>query len=163
MSDLDHDLEALDERRSALAAVILGGVLVVMGVVVMVQASRLGDSDEVVDAATMPWVVGVLLFVVGVAMALRARRDLADAPPTSDPQDWARLAVMVVTLVVFALIISILGYVVSATLLFGVTAIVLGAPYRLRAFAYGFCVAALVYLAFDVGIGISLPAGPWGF
>ena len=162
-NDVDNDLEALDERRTAQAAVVLGVVLVVMGVVVLIQASRLGDSGEVVDAATVPWVVGVLLALVGVAMALRARRDLAAAPPTADTQDWARLGVMLVALVVFAVLINLLGYVVSATLLFGVTAVVLGAPYRLRSFAYGFCVAALVYLAFDVGIGISLPTGPWGF
>jgi len=163
MSDLDNDLDALDQRRTALATVVLGGVLVVMGVVVLIQASRLGDSRQVVDAGTMPWVVGALLFLVGVAMALRARRELGAAPPTADAQDWPRLAVMLVTLVVFAVLIGLLGYVVSATLLFGVTAIVLGAPYRLRSFAYGFCVAALVFLAFDVGIGISLPTGPWGF
>jgi hypothetical protein len=30
-------------------------------------------------------------------------------------------------------------------------------------FAVGFCVASVVWLLFDVGIGISLPAGPWGF
>jgi putative tricarboxylic transport membrane protein len=162
-NDLDNDLDALDERRTALATVILGGVLVVMGVVVLIQASRVGDSRQVVDAGTMPWVVGVLLFLVGVALALRARRDLGAAPPTSDTQDWARLGVMLVALVVFAVVISLLGYVVSATLLFGVTAVVLGSPARLRSFAYGFCVAALVFLAFDVGIGISLPTGPWGF
>jgi putative tricarboxylic transport membrane protein len=162
-NDPDNDPDALDERRTALASVILGGVLVVMGLVVMVQASRVGDSRQVVDAGTMPWVVGVLLFLVGVAMALRAGRDLGQAPPTSDAQDWARLGVMLAALVVFAVVINLLGYVVSATLLFGVTAIVLGAPYRLRSFAYGFCVAALVFLAFDIGIGISLPAGPWGF
>ena len=148
---------------AALASVILGGVLVVIGVVVLVSASRLGDSRQVVDAGTLPWVVGGLLVLVGVAMALRARRELGEAPPTADAQDWARLAVMLVTLVVFAVVIGFLGYVVSATLLFGVTAIVLGSPHRLRSFAYGFCVAALVFLAFDVGIGISLPTGPWGF
>ena len=153
----------LDQRREALATIVLGAVLVLMGVVVLVQASRLGDADEVVDAATVPWVVGVLLFLVGVALALRARRDLSEAPPTTDTQDWPRLGVMLVALVAFAVVISFLGYVVSATLLFGVTAVVLGSPARLRSFAYGFCEAALVHLAFDVGIGISLPAGPWGF
>ncbi len=157
------ELEAPDQRREALATVVLGGVLVLMGVVVIVQAARLGDDTEVVDAGTVPWVVGVLLALVGAVLAWRARRDLGDAPPTSDSQDWRRLGMMLVALLVFAVVISFLGYVVSATLLFGVTAIVLGAPYRLRSFAYGFCVAALVFLAFDVGIGISLPAGPWGF
>ena len=70
---------------------------------------------------------------------------------------------LLVALVVFAVVNPFLGYVVSATLLFGVTAIVLGAPDRLRSFAYGFIVAAVVFLLFDVLIGITLPAGTWGF
>jgi putative tricarboxylic transport membrane protein len=157
------ELEAPDQRREALATMVLGGVLVLIGLVVLVQASRLGDSRQVIDAGTLPWVVGGLLFLVGVALALRGRQELAGAAADTTAQDWRRLGLMLATLVVFAVIVSFLGYVVSATLLFGVTAIVLGTPYRLRAFAYGFIVAALVFLAFDVGIGISLPAGPWGF
>jgi putative tricarboxylic transport membrane protein len=43
------------------------------------------------------------------------------------------------------------------------TAIVLGAPHRAKAFAYGFIVAGVVFLIFDVIIGITLPAGIWGF
>jgi putative tricarboxylic transport membrane protein len=157
------ELDAPDERREALATIVLGGVLVLMGVVVLIQASRLGDSRQVIDAGTLPWVVGTLLFLVGIALALRGRQELEGAATVDTAQDWRRLGLMLVTLVVFAVIVSFLGYVVSATLLFGVTAIVLGSPYRLRSFAYGFIVAALVFLAFDVGIGISLPAGPWGF
>ena len=72
-------------------------------------------------------------------------------------------ASLVAALFVFAIINPFLGYVVSATLLFGMTAIVLGAPDRAKAFAYGFIVAGTVYLLFDVLIGISLPAGIWGF
>lgn len=153
-----------DQRREARATMLLGGLLVIIAVVVIVQAARLDNGNDVIGAATMPWVVGVLLFLVGIALALTGRRDLAGTHGwVSTPQDWQRLAVMLVALVVFAVVIGFLGYVVSATLLFGVTAIVLGAPYRLRAFAYGFSVAALVFLAFDVFIGITLPAGPWGF
>ena len=78
-------------------------------------------------------------------------------------QDWKRLGILIAALVVFAIINPFLGYVVSATLLFGITAIVLGAPDRVKAFVYGFLVAGTVYLLFDVLIGISLPAGIWGF
>ncbi len=63
----------------------------------------------------------------------------------------------------FAAVNPFLGYVVSATLLFGLTAISLGAPNKAKAFAYGFIVASIVFLLFDVLIGITLPAGIWGF
>jgi len=99
---------------------------------------------------------------------LRGRRELADT--TSDtpshqthPQDWKRLGILLVALLVFALVNPFLGYVVSAMLLFVLTAIVLGAPHRAKAFAYGFIVAGVVFLIFDVIIGITLPAGIWGF
>ena len=84
-------------------------------------------------------------------------------PTTPRGQDWKRLGVLVAALLVFAVVVPSSGTSSPATLLFGATAIVLGAPYRLPSFAYGFSVAALVFLLFDVGIGIALPAGPWGF
>ena len=81
----------------------------------------------------------------------------------TSPQDWKRLGILLLALLVFAAVNPFLGYVVSATLLFGLTAISLGAPHRPKAFAYGFIVASIVFLLFDVLIGITLPAGVWGF
>ena len=139
--------------------------LVVLAVVVLVQASRLDNGDDLVGAATAPWVVGALTFVVGVLLVVRGRRDMGvwEVSEHARPQDWRRMLVLLAVLLVFAVIVPWLGYVVSATLLFGATAVVLGAPDRVRAFVYGFSVAALVFLLFDTAIGISLPAGPWGF
>lgn len=159
-----EDVDHLDTRREARATVLLGALLTLIAVLVLVQAAGIDNGEDVIGAATMPWVVGGLLFLVGIALVLRGRQDLSRAEgPVSTAQDYGRLGILLVTLIVFAVVIPWLGYVVSATLLFGVTSIVLGAPDRLRAFAYGFCVSAVVFLAFDVGIGISLPAGPWGF
>lgn len=154
-----------DDRRTALATMVLGALLVVGSVVVLVQAAGLDNGDDLVGAATAPWVVGALLFVVGVLLVVRGRRDMGvwEVSDHTGSQDWLRMGALLGVLLVFAVIVPWLGYVVSATLLFGATAVVLGAPYRLRSFASGFCVAALVFLLFDTAIGISLPAGPWGF
>ena len=154
-----------DDRRTALATMILGAVMLAMAVVVLVQATQLDNRGEVVGAATAPWVVGLLLFLVGALLVVRGRRDMGvwEVSEHTTPQDWKRIGLLLAVLIGFALVVPFAGYVVSATLLFGTTAIVLGAPYRLRSFAYGWCVAACVYLVFDVVIGIALPAGPWGF
>jgi putative tricarboxylic transport membrane protein len=164
----DEEAEQLDidtDRRTALATMGLGALMLVMGVVVLVQAARLDNRGETVGPATAPWFVGALLFIVAVLLIIRGRRDMGvwEVSEHTTSQDWLRMLTLIGVLVGYAVVMPFLGYVVSATLLFGATAIVLGAPYRLRAFAYGWCVAVLVYLVFDVGIGISLPSGPWGF
>jgi len=155
----------MDQRRTALASVILSGLMLVLGVVVLVQAIQLDNQDNVVGPATVPWVVAVLLLVIGAVLGLRSARDLGAwrARPQTRAQDWKRALILLAVLIGFAVVVPYLGYVVSATLLFGTVAVVLGAPARLRAYAYGWCVAVVVFLAFDVLIGIALPAGPWGF
>ncbi len=157
-----------DDRTTALATLVLGAVVLLFGIATVTQATRLSNNGNAVGPATAPWVVGTLLLVVGVLMTLRGRRELADVTsPTpshqTSPQDWKRLGILLVALLIFAVVNPYLGYVASATLLFGLTAIVLGAPNRAKAFAYGFVVAGTVFLIFDVIIGITLPAGIWGF
>jgi putative tricarboxylic transport membrane protein len=163
-----EELEIEDDRTTALATLVLGVVLLVFGIATVTQATRLSNNGNAVGPATAPWVIGTLLLVVGVLMTLRGRREFADTSSEvpshqTNPQDWKRLGVLLVALLVFAVVNPFLGYVVSATLLFGLTAIVLGAPDRAKSFAYGFVVAGVVFLIFDVVIGITLPAGIWGF
>jgi len=163
-----EELHIEDDRSTALATLVLGGILLVFGLATVTQATGLSNNGNAVGPATAPWVIGSLLLVVSVLMVLRGRRELLTATAEepghqTSPQDWKRLGVLLVALVVFAAVNPFLGYVASATLLFGITSIVLGAPDRAKAFAYGFIVASFVYLLFDVAIGISLPAGIWGF
>ena len=163
-----EELEIEDDRTTALATLVLGALVIIFGIVTVTQATRLSNNGNAVGPATAPWVVGTLLLVVGVLMTLRGRRELADVTsPTpshqTSPQDWKRLGILLVALLIFAVVNPFLGYVASATLLFGLTAIVLGAPNRAKSFAYGFVVAGIVFLIFDVIIGITLPAGIWGF
>jgi putative tricarboxylic transport membrane protein len=164
-----EELEIEDNTTTALATLVLGGILVVVSIATLTQASSLDNKGNAVGPATAPWIVGALLLIVGVLLALRGRQEFAQAREEHTPdhqtstQDWKRLAVLLVALIVFAAINPFLGYVVSATVLFGVTAIVLGAPNRLKSFAYGFIVASVVFLVFDVLIGITLPAAVWGF
>lgn len=160
-----EQLHVDDDRTQALATMGFGLLLVVLSALVIVQAVRLDNGDNSVGPATIPWVVGVSMLVVGALTVVRGRRDMGvwEVSEHTSGQDWKRLGVLLVALLVFAVVVPFLGYVVSATLLYGVTAGVLGAPKRSQMFAVGFVVAALVYLLFDVGIGITLPAGPWGF
>ena len=160
-----EQLDVDDDRTTALATMVFGGVLLVLSVAVIVQAVRLDNGGNTVGPATAPWVIGVSLLLVGVLTVVRGRRDMGvwevsehtTRPGLAPARHPGR----------------------GAAGLRGADPVprvrrLRDAPLRRdrqrarrtrrgQMFAVGFSVAAVVWLLFDVGIGISLPAGPWGF
>jgi putative tricarboxylic transport membrane protein len=156
--------EGLD-RRTVFASAAFGAVLLVGAVLVIVDALRLPETNAAVGPAAVPIPVGVLLGVVGVALLFQARSQLGTAVQGKawPPKAGLRLLGMVIALVVFALLLPVLGFVVTSTALFVAAAILLGAPHFWRTVAYGWALSAIVFLLFDRLIGLTLPTGPWGF
>jgi putative tricarboxylic transport membrane protein len=148
-------------HREARAAGALGVLMVLAGVVVLIDAARLRDSDETLGPAAAPTLLGILLAVIGGALAFQSRHFLRTVP--GPKRNLWRLAALVVVLIAFALLLPIMGYVVSSAGLFVGAALLLGAPHPARVVAYGWTLAIVVFLVFDVLIGLSLPTGPWGF
>jgi putative tricarboxylic transport membrane protein len=153
------------DRHTVLASAAFGGLMVLGGVLVIVDAVRLPTTSAVIGPAAVPLPVGMLLGAVGAGLLVDARRKLGTAPSGAPWQSRAGLRVLglVATLIAFALLLPVLGYVVSATGLFVVAALLLDAPRDWRVLAYGWALAALVFLVFDRLIGLTLPTGPWGF
>jgi putative tricarboxylic transport membrane protein len=153
------------DRNSVLASAAFGGIMLVGAVLVIVDALRLPKTSEAVGPAAVPLPVGVLLGFFGAALLIQARKQLSTAPREStwQPRAGLRLLGMVVALVAFAILLPILGYVVSSAALFVAAAMLLGAPKFGHTIAYGWALAAIVFLVFDRVIGLSLPTGPWGF
>ncbi|GAA0486470.1 hypothetical protein Ade02nite_10260 [Paractinoplanes deccanensis] len=149
-------------RQPDAASGLLGIVMIVFGVVMLVDAAGLRGSDDPVGPAAAPTVVGVLLGLLGASLVLSARAALRTHAWKDLRRLW-RLTAMVIALVAFAFLLPLLGYVVSSAALFTVAALLLGAPRPWRVVAYGWTLAALVFLVFDRLIGLSLPTGPWGF
>jgi putative tricarboxylic transport membrane protein len=153
------------ERRTVLATAAFGGLMVLAGVLVVIDALRLPDTSEAVGPAAVPLPVGVLLALVGGGLLLQARRKIGTAVPGAEQPrgGGVRVAVMVGALVAFALLLPLLGWVVCAAALFVAAALLLGAPRGWKVVAYGWALAAVVFLVFDRLIGLTLPTGPWGF
>ena len=153
------------DRSTLLASAALGMVMVIGSVVVLIDAASLRASDAVVGPAAAPTTVGILLGALGALMALHAVRRLraATVRQALPHRRLLRLGAMVAVLVAFAVLLPILGYVVSSALLFTGAALLLGAPHPARTAAYGWTLAGVVFLIFDRLIGLALPAGPWGF
>ena len=159
---------AAPDRRAAISTLVLGLLMVAGGVLVVLDALSLPDTSAVVGPAAVPLPVGVLLAAIGAVLAVRAlpgarsRTDAADDRQAARP-GWTKVAVLAAAVVAFAVLLPLLGYVVCATALFTAAALLLGAPRDWRVPAYGWALAAIVFLVFDRLIGLTLPGGPWGF
>lgn len=159
-------VEAVEhDRRTVLASGALGALMVVLAVVVLVDAASLPETDDAVGPADVPNLVGALLAVTGLTLVVRAALDLRTAVSGAAlPRGrLLRLAAMLALLFAFALLLPVLGYVVTSTALFTGAALLLGAADPWRTLAYGWTLAVVVFLIFDRLIGLTLPTGPWGF
>ncbi len=145
----------------AVAVVALGGfALVNAGTInVPITAGAMGPR-------VMPYLVGGLLVLSGLGVLvtlLRGGRGEAEDGEDVDPHantDWATVAILVAIVVVHILLIRPVGWPLAATVLFGGTAVTLGARPVWRAIALGLVVALLIQAAMAGGLGVSLPAGP---
>ena len=161
------------QNRSPELAVPVGelgfaGGVAALGAFALVRA---GSINEPITAGSMgprvlPYMVGGALVLSGlavVAAVLRGRRgeaeqgeDVADDEHT----DWVIVGMLVALLLVHVFLIVPAGWPVAATVLFGGSAIVLGAKPWWRAVAIGLLLALVLQAAFAGGLGVSLPAGP---
>jgi putative tricarboxylic transport membrane protein len=164
-TEVEHPEPTVDDRHTVLATAAFGGLMVVAAVLVVIDALLLPKTSAVVGPAAVPLPVGVLVGLVGAGLLLQSARTLRTAPAGHPWQDRAglRLLAMVVALIAFAVLLPLLGWVVCAAALFTAAAVLLGAPRDWRVLAYGWALAAVVFLVFDRLIGLTLPAGPWGF
>lgn len=152
------DQARVSEQR---AAGVLGLLMLVGAVVVLVDAATLRSSDAAVGPAAAPTLLGILLGVLGAALAFQGRRSLRTVK--IETRSWRRLALLVAVLIAFAVLLPVLGYVVCSTGLFVAAALLLGAPHPARIVATGWTLAVLVFVLFHHVVGLSLPTGPWGF
>ncbi|WP_049556817.1 tripartite tricarboxylate transporter TctB family protein [Nonomuraea sp. SBT364] len=145
-----------------LALVVLGlGVFVVVGTLdVSAAASQLGLGPRF-----FPMLVGGAMVVIGlfyVADVLRGGRgdpeESEDVDPDA-PADWRSVGLVSGVFLGFAAVLELLGWIISASLLFFGLSVVLGATHRLRAAGIAVVLGVATYLLFVKGLGVTLPAG----
>lgn len=164
---------AADDRPdpgARLPVVLLGGIAVALGAVVLVDAARIHApaGQSFVGPAAFPVGVGILLIVTGgalagttLATAVRVARGART--PRRGLRGIGKVAALLGLLIGYAVLLPRLSYVVSTAALFAGAALLFGSGHRLRTTAIGVVLAAIAFLGFSRGIGVSLPAGPWGF
>ena len=110
---------------------------------------------------------GMALFaVLLIVRAFRAPHEEADSGDESSVGvDWASMAWIIIGFGAFIVLLPWLGWIIGAGLLFWTIARGFGERRHLRSLIIGLTASSLVYIAFDMGLGMSLPSGilGWGF
>lgn len=142
--------------------------LALVGVVVIVDASRLGQvtsSNDPIGPRAMPFVVGAMLLVVAVLYALDvARGGVGEAEAGEDIElgqaaDWKTVGLLAGAFALNAVLIESLGWVISGALLFFMSAFALGNRHHVRGLAIGIALSLITFYGFAIGLGVNLPAG----
>lgn len=91
--------------------------------------------------------------------------DPAAAPSKAVRVDWRSFAWVVLSFLGFALLLPVLGWIIAAGLLFWCIARGFGNRAPLAPLVVGLRVSSIVYIAFDMVLGMNLPSGVlgWGF
>ncbi|GII98557.1 putative tricarboxylic transport membrane protein [Sediminihabitans luteus] len=158
-------LAALRRRPGELVAAL--GVLA-LGIFVLVDTRTIvvPGSANTLGPRAFPYLVGALLvgagitLLVGLARGRHGEEEGGEDVDASVPTDWRTVALLVAVFLAHVLTITTIGWPLAATLLFGGSAIVLGARPWWRALALGLVLAVTVQVVFGGLLGLSLPPGP---
>ncbi len=153
---------AVDRAQYALAA-----FLAIVGGYVLYDATTLEDgfADQPVQPYAFPYVVGAALVLLGVLLAVAtARGDRPQAEEGEDvdlttPADWLTVGKLVAILVLNILLVNLLGWAITGTLLFAGCAWALGSRTLLRDLIVGAVMAVASWYFFYVGLGVPLSPG----
>lgn len=142
--------------------------LVLLGVLVLVDASTLGSNSTGTDPLgprAVPLVLGGALIVLAVALGVAVLR--GDRPALEGGEDIdldQRVDVKTVLMLVAVFVANIvlidpLGWVISGALLFYGSALALGSRHYVRALVIAVALSLATFYGFAIGLGVGLPAG----
>ena len=146
-----------------------GEVWVALGIIVlsaflMAQTSSIEVSPNyaLVGPRVFPWGVSAVLMFLGVALlrsALVGNWSAADDAAERTSFDGDALVWVAVGLVLYLVTIKFLGFPIAAALLFAGVARAFGSRRIAVDIGVGLALGLVVFVGFNYGLGLSLPAG----
>ena len=141
------------------AGVVAIGVLILWGSFYLPT----GGGYAQVGPGVVPRVVGLVLLVLGAFLVREAFtggfRGVDEVAEEKLPMDWVSFGWVTVGIIAYGLLIEILGFIVSSTLLFVMVARGFASRRWLLNVVTGAIVAVIVFAIFNYGLGLSLPRG----
>jgi putative tricarboxylic transport membrane protein len=144
----------------------LGAVAFGLLVIWQTTAIRVAPIYATVGPRTIPFIVGAGLVLTGLWLAVEALsgRTTAGSAESEDvdlslPTDWRTVGLLALVLIVYLLLIERAGFVIASTVLFAGAAAAMGSRRYVRDTVIGVLLALALYLIFNRGLGLNLPAG----
>ena len=144
------------------AGVTLLGVLILWGSFYLPT----GGGYAQVGPGVVPRGVGVITIVLGAFLLREAFtggfRGVDEEAEVHLPMDWLSFAWVSGGIIAYGLVIEILGFIISSTILFVMVARGFNSRRWLLNAATGLVLAATVFAIFNYGLGLTLPKGVLG-
>jgi putative tricarboxylic transport membrane protein len=144
-------------------AVALG--VAALGIAILVGASFIPDAAgySTVGPGAIPRLVGIGLLIAAAGLLWQVLRggfqNHDEAAERALPTHWSAFLWISVAILSYGLLIERAGFILSSVLLYVLTAAGFGSRrWGLNA-AIGAAIAIIIYVAFQRGLGLSLPAG----
>ena len=146
---------------------VLGAVVGLFALAYIAAARSIEDNllADAVGAGGVPQAAGVALLLASLALLIKswfARKSRDAAPAGAVTEPWRRLrisALLVSVLLAYALVLPLLGYIVSVSLLVLAVALLAGARRRLP---LALCTATsgiAMWAIFDLALKVRMPVG----
>jgi putative tricarboxylic transport membrane protein len=141
--------------------------LFLAGVVVITDTAMLPDmlSDTYVSPKVFAFSVGFMLAGLSLFQIVQIFRGKLGTPDgieggqLSSSANWLALAVAIGSLLFYILFIQLLGFILSAGVLFSGLSWALGAKNKVRMVLIAFAFSTFMFLAFTQGLQLPLPLG----
>jgi putative tricarboxylic transport membrane protein len=160
LEDAVHQVEAEEHEGRPPAAgplenLLIAAAVIALGVAALIGSAALGlGSARDPDSGTFPWLVSVVLVLLGLALALTARR-------SHDAERFTGASGLVLaglaTMVAFVAVISVIGFEIPAALLAFVWLRFLGHEGWRTSILTSLGVVVAFYLVFVVALSVPIP------
>jgi len=142
--------------------------LVALGVFVVQQTGGIAENQGYaqIGPRLFPYVIGAGLTLCGAVLAWHALaggwRNVPLDQEGHDAPDWAAFAIISAGIVLHMVVIGWAGFIIASTLLFVLIARGFGSRRPARDAIIAVLLAVVVFFIFTLGLGLSLPRGPFG-
>lgn len=153
------------ERESKTAGIVAGLLLAVVGILIAWSTSqmRVPPMHAKVGPQIFPYAAAVVLIFLGACFIVQAIRNSPDKLVSdTNRTEWSSLGFIVAGFLFLIVFITMLGFILSSTVLFLSVAMGFGSRHYLRDVIVALLLSSGAYLIFTKLLNLQLPAGIFG-